>query len=197
MALRKAFAQRLSNIYRIASPSLTSCRITSSPAATATTTKTSSPPKHHNIAPDPGDVGVFRRFLHRPPFQPEIRSLPTGQSLIQILRGMDISRDRIRLDGLLPPVQMRLEPEPEEGKVTVEDAKKLLRLAQLEMVKERLRQIEKSCISHDEFVEICRNGCWSREEGKRFAKTLDESGNVIVIGNVVFLRPEQVGFFFS
>ncbi|CAI9110008.1 OLC1v1009962C1 [Oldenlandia corymbosa var. corymbosa] len=191
MAFKKTLAQRLSNIYRITSPSLTSCRITSSPAATSTV---ASRPKPDTIAPDPGDAGVFRRFLHRRPLSlssSEIRSLPTGQGLIEKLRGMDISRDRIRLDGLIPP-PVETVPESSEGNFSVTDLKKLLRLSQLDLVKEKLRQIEKSYISHDEFVEICRDGCWSRDDAQMFAKTLDESGTVVVLGNVVLLRPEQV-----
>ncbi|KAL3526694.1 hypothetical protein ACH5RR_011350 [Cinchona calisaya] len=190
MAMKKTLAQRLFNIYRITSPSLTSCRITSS--ARATKTLDLAPPKPDSISPDPGDDG-FRRFIHRSPLKilPELPSFPTGEGLIEKLRGMDIARDRIRLDGLRPP-QVEVKSETEEGKLTVEDAKKLLRLSQLESVKARLSQIEKKCISKEEFVEICGEGCRGREEAKQFAKMLDESGTVIVLGNVVFLKPDQV-----
>lgn len=195
MALKRTVAQRLFNIYRITSPSLTSCRIT--PPATAAKAVTT--PIPNKIAPDPGDDGIFRRFLHRSAsgILPDLRSLPTGEGLIEKLRGMDIARDRIRLDGLWPPVEVKSEPhedKEEKRKLTVDDAKKLLRLSQLDMVKARLRQIEKNWISQEEFFAICREGCWSREQAKEFANMLDESGSVIVLGNVVFLRPEQVGF---
>lgn len=190
MALKKNLAQSLLNIYRITTPSLTSCRINSSATKNALV-----PPNPDKIAHDPGDDGIVRRFLHRRPvgISPALRSLPTGEGLIEKLRGMDIARDRIRLDGLRPPAQ---EEDAEQGKITVEDAKKLLRLSQLETVKARLRHIEKDCVSHEEFVEICRDGCRSGEQARQFAKMLDESGTVIVLGNVVFLKPEQVGFFF-
>ena len=39
-----------------------------------------------------------------------------------------------------------------------------------------------------------RRGCENEDQGAEFAKMLDDSGNVIVLGNVVFLRPEQVQF---
>ncbi|KAK9285446.1 hypothetical protein L1049_024639 [Liquidambar formosana] len=104
------------------------------------------------------------------------------------LRGMDIVRDRVRLDGLTPPVS---KSDPKAG-FSVEDARKLLKLAQLEAVKSKLRQIPKSWISHSEFVRICGEGCSDPDEGLGFAKMLDQSGTVIVLGNVVFLHPEQV-----
>lgn len=191
MALKKTLAQRLFSIYRITNPAPASCRITSS--ATAAANKAFAPKSPDEIAPDPGDDGIFRRFFHRRPIgiPPGLRSVPTGEGLIEKLRGMDIARDRLRLDGLRPPQQEEEEEVVEQGKITVEDARKLLRLSQLEMVKARLTQIEKNCISQEEFLEICRDGCWSSEQAKQFAEMLDESGTVIVLGTVVFLKPHQ------
>lgn len=149
------------------------------------------------MAPDPGDNGFSRRFLHKkamfnPAMSPELRSLPVGDKLMEKLRGMDIIKDRIKLDGLNPPATpKRSEPLPEE-RFSVEDARKLLKLAQLEMVKSKLRQIEKSWITKAEFVQICGEACSDADQGIWFAKTLDDSGIVIVLGNVVYLRPEQV-----
>lgn len=114
--------------------------------------------------------------------------LPTGEKLIEQLRVMDIVRNRIRLDGLSPPASVK---QPPEDKLTVEDARKLLKLTQLEMVKSKLRQIEKNCVSYKELVEICVDVSSSEDQGIEFAKMLDESGTVIVLGNVVFLRPDQ------
>ncbi|CAN4090525.1 unnamed protein product [Withania somnifera] len=125
----------------------------------------------------------------------ELRSLPTGENLIEKLRELDISRSRIKLDGLLPPQELRPEPvtEPEpEVKLTVADVRKVLKVSQLEMVKLRLKQIEKNCISYSEFLQICSGSCSSGDQGIEFAKILDDSGTVIVLGNVVFLRPDQV-----
>lgn len=95
---------------------------------------------------------------------------------------MDIGRDRIRLDGLNPP----------EGRLTAEDARKLMKVAQMEVVKEKIRKIGKSCVSYDEFVKICVEGAWSEDQGFQIAKMLDEYGNVLVVGKFVFLRPDQV-----
>ncbi|XP_059283315.1 calcium uniporter protein 2, mitochondrial [Lycium ferocissimum] len=193
MAFKKMLAQRLSNACKTTSFSISSCRISSSSMAERTLTPPH--PDKKRISPEPGDNnnGIFRRLIHRQPMypspatSPELRSLPTGETLIEKLRQMDISRNRIKFDGLIKPKE-----ESPEGKLTVADVKKVLRLSQLEMVKLRLKEIEKNCISYSEFVKICSGICSSSEQGVEFAKILDDSGTVIVLGNVVFLRPDQV-----
>ncbi|XP_060193357.1 calcium uniporter protein 2, mitochondrial-like [Lycium barbarum] len=187
MAFKKMLTQRLFNAYKMTRPSLTTCRICSS-----TMTK--------SIAPDPGESGSFRRSLHRSSvFQSmatgastELRTLPIGERLLEKLRSMDIARDRIRLDGLIPPVTEEVSSDPEEEKFTVDDARKVLRLAQLEVVKSRLTQMEKDCISYPEFIQICNGACSNAEQALEFAKLLDQSGIVIVLGNVVYLKPHKV-----
>ncbi|KAL7231945.1 hypothetical protein ACSBR2_010043 [Camellia fascicularis] len=194
MAFQRTLAQRLFNISKKSNTTLANCRISSSAV------QASIPPNPARVAPDPGDDGVFQRFLQwRPIYQlaapspsPALRSLPAGEKLLEKLRGMDIFRERIRLDGLSPPPPSTASETSAEPKLTVGDARKLLRVSQLEMVKSNLRQITKDHISFDEFVEICSGGCWNAEQGLQFAKMLDESGTVIVLGNVVFLRPDQV-----
>ncbi|KAG4200211.1 hypothetical protein ERO13_A05G196600v2 [Gossypium hirsutum] len=78
------------------------------------------------------------------------------------------------------------------AKVSVEDARKLLRASQIQKLKAKLREIPKSSISYYEFVQICLDGCGNEAQGLELAKVLDHSGNVIVLGNVVFLRPEEL-----
>ncbi|KAH0696599.1 hypothetical protein KY285_013392 [Solanum tuberosum] len=198
MAFKKTLAQRLSNVYKTTGFSISACRISSSSMSAR---KLVPPHPDDKIAPDPGDNGIFRRFIQRrlintyPATSPELRSLPIGESLIEKIREMDVNRSRIKLDGFLPPLEMRPEPEPEittEGKLTVADAKKLLKISQLEMVKLRLKQTEKNCISYPEFVQICSGISSNNDLGMEFAKILDDSGTVLVLGNVVFLRPDQV-----
>ncbi|KAG8372857.1 hypothetical protein BUALT_Bualt12G0110600 [Buddleja alternifolia] len=181
MAFKKTLAQRLFSISR-------NCR-TSSPCPSLRSAASNHPTTPN---PDPGDHGIFRRFFHRESATTSsgLRFLPTGEKLMEKLRSMDISRDRIRLDGLTPPSPAS--DESPEANLTVADAKKILRLSQIETVKSRLRQIEKNCISYSEFLQICAEECSSVDQGVEFAKMLDESGSVIVLGNVVFLRPEQV-----
>ncbi|KAK7252887.1 hypothetical protein RIF29_37143 [Crotalaria pallida] len=102
---------------------------------------------------------------------------------------MDITRTRIRLDGLAPPA-----PAPEkveEEREGIEDARKLLKAAQMELVKSKLREIRKICIPVSEFMRICSENCTDQDQAARIAKMLDDSAVVIVLGDVVFLRPEQ------
>ncbi|KAK9108787.1 hypothetical protein Sjap_016847 [Stephania japonica] len=133
--------------------------------------------------------GFLERFLQRrelvqSAFHSEIRDMPIGDKLMEKLKGMNLGRDRLRFDGLVNPSMK---------KVSVEDARKLLRFSQMEMLKSKLRQIPKSCISYSEFIEICKEGSsLNPQQGLEFAKMLDESGTVIVLGNVVFLHPDQI-----
>ncbi|KAG9440897.1 hypothetical protein H6P81_021062 [Aristolochia fimbriata] len=142
--------------------------------------------------------GFLRRLLQRRDlFQSaapaERLGLPVGQKLMEKLR--EINGERLRLEGLAPPVPAPLPDEDAVMKISVNDARKLLRASQMQMVKERLRGMSRSCISNSEFLEICGDcfdGLKSNEEIVGIAKMLDESGAVIVLGNVVFLHPEQV-----
>ncbi|PIN26345.1 hypothetical protein CDL12_00903 [Handroanthus impetiginosus] len=184
MAFKGTLFQRLFSISRITNTALTNCRV-SSPCAAAQSKLLNHQTTPNKLAPDPGDDGIFRRHLHRQSAakSPKLRFLPTGEKLLEKLREMDIGRDRIRLDFLRPSQAAEEEKEMSPvGKITVRDAVKILRLSQLETVKSRLQKIENDYISHSHFLEI-----WLE-----IAKILDQSGIVIVLGNIVFLRPEQV-----
>ncbi|XP_008241620.1 PREDICTED: calcium uniporter protein 2, mitochondrial [Prunus mume] len=193
MAFKKTLAQRLFNISKISPQTLRNCRISSS----AVHTRPAPKPRETSIAPDPGDNVIFRRFLHKRSSaatsqRPEMWSLPTGENLMQKLRVMAIGSDRIRLDCLAPP-EREQERSPAVGSgLTAEETRKLLRVAQLEAVKSKLREVQKSWVSYPEFVRICKEGCSDPDLGLGFAKSLDENGSVIVLGNAVCLRPEQV-----
>ncbi|KAL9152037.1 hypothetical protein ABFS82_11G092200 [Erythranthe guttata] len=202
MAFRKTITQRLFSLSRMANtPAVTNCR-TSSPCSAAKSASLNHPSKPNGFALDPGDDGIFRRYIHRnsaaAASPSAIRYLPTGEKLLEKLREMDISKDRIRLDGLIPPpaeaeaeMEAELEESP-EANLTVADAKKILKLSQLETVKSRLKTVENDVVSYSEFLEICDNVCSSTDQSLEFAKILDESGTVIVLGNIVFLKPQQV-----
>ncbi|XP_038703711.1 calcium uniporter protein 2, mitochondrial-like [Tripterygium wilfordii] len=197
MAFKKTLAQRLFNVSRISTQALSNCRV-SSPRVLA---RTGIPQNESQttLPHDPGDNGMFKRFLHRRAiFQnelaQELQSVWVGDKLIDKLREIDISKNRIQLDRLIPPPAMSPEKTSTDvpGGLKVEDTKKLLRVAQLELVKMRLRETEKSWISYSDFVRICTDACADPEQGNRIAKTIDESGAVVVLGNAVLLRPEQV-----
>ncbi|KAL5055953.1 hypothetical protein RYX36_036635 [Vicia faba] len=75
--------------------------------------------------------------------------------------------------------------------VTAGDMKKLLKVAQMESVKARLRGYAKSCIKVSEFVRICSEYCSDYDQAIKIANMLDDSAAVIMMDDVVFLQPEQ------
>lgn len=111
--------------------------------------------------------------------------MPVGESLIEKLREIDGSKGRIRLDGIAPPT------ETETPSLTVEETKKLLRAAQIEIVKTKLRETGKSWMAYEEFVSVCGEASSDLDHGARIAKMLDDSANVIVLGDSVCIRPDQ------
>ncbi|PIA57619.1 hypothetical protein AQUCO_00600383v1 [Aquilegia coerulea] len=215
MALRKTLTYRLYNITKISSSPLT-------PVATPTIESiipqhpfiTTFRRDYLNASGSSDDrkcLGFFRRFLQERALVQSVASAEKSprpsrmfgdSKLMKKLREMKMNGNRsVGIDGLYPPtstiLEMKPEPPKEEkekeilNKITIEDAKKLLRFSQLEMLKTKLRQIPQHCISYDEFVKICVENSGS-EQGLGFAKMLDDSGSVIVLGKQVFLRPEQV-----
>lgn len=196
MAFNKTLAHRLFNISQISSQSLTKCRISSSSPGARVPPTTSTA----NIAHDPGDNAVFRRFLHKravsqPAISPELRELAAAGNMVEKFKSLGIAPDRIRLDCLRPPACGSLALDSDRCNVknglTVEDARKLLKVARIEMVKWKLREIQKSWVPYSEFVRVCCQGCDDPVQGLEIARMLDESGTVIVLGNVVYLWPEQ------
>ncbi|XP_057974879.1 calcium uniporter protein 4, mitochondrial [Malania oleifera] len=198
MALRKKLAQRLFGISGDSSPFIV---LEHSPISSPSFQSLGPPnvarTKFHReflTAPDSVHNGFFRRFLQRRGINqsarlPESLSLQVCDRLMEKLRTVNgVTGDRLWLEGLSPPTP---ENYSHDG-ISVQDAKKILRIARLEQLKSRLRQIPRNSIPHSEFIQICGEGCSNRDQGAEVAKMLDESGNVIVLGNIVFLRPEQV-----
>eukprot|EP01018_Ginkgo_biloba_P025848 Gb_27530 [translate_table: standard] len=93
------------------------------------------------------------------------------------------SEDRLCLQNVHPP----------KGQLSVEEARKLLRFVQLEALKTRLHGIPNVCISHKELLDICMGftGNSSMEEAKVMAKSLDQSGEILVLRHNAYLHPHQ------
>lgn len=184
MAFKQNIVQRLFNLRtsKFSNQTLTSFRI-SSPSSSSDQTMV--PPSTEGVAPELGENSIFRRFLQRRPLylsstaaMPEIFR-PSGEKLLETLREMDIARNQARIEM--------------EGGLSVDDAKKILRALQMETLKSKLRSSKRNHVSYDEFIQMCVDGCCSnKDQGAELAKVLDSSGSVIVLGNVVFLKPEQV-----
>jgi hypothetical protein len=109
-------------------------------------------------------------------------ALPVGDHLFH----------RLQLDGLIPPVSTTARPPPEHAGVTVEQARKVARAAEMEVARARLRSNAQSVVSGSEFAALCVDIAGGVEGGRRLGRALDESGGVIVLGDAVFLRPDMV-----
>ncbi|KFK30300.1 hypothetical protein AALP_AA7G243800 [Arabis alpina] len=171
----------------MASQGFMNCRISSS--SLSVRTRVPNDPGEGKIDAEPGDSSNAKRFLHKMSM-----NLPIGESLMLKLREMDVNKDRIRFDGISPPTRTEETEETVdtvvEREISVGDAKKLMRAAHIEVVKTKLMEIGKSWISYSEFVGVCND--LDPVQGPWIAKMLDDSGNVIVLGNSVCLRPDQV-----
>ncbi|KAK7291167.1 hypothetical protein RIF29_06096 [Crotalaria pallida] len=188
MALRKLFTKRLFDGSKTTVPFAT--------VVPPTVSKTNFPHREYLASP-PESIGkgLFRRFLLRravytssPTKLPEFLSVPVGEKLREKLRGINNdTKNNISCVG------DQLDLFPLQSGMTVEDARKVMRATQMEKVKVRLREVPESSITYSEFMKICVEGCGNNnDQGAEFAKVLDECGNVIVLGDVVFVRPEQV-----
>lgn len=121
---------------------------------------------------------------------PELFLFPVGEKLREKL---NISNgERVMLDGLRNPVTERPPVSIDSVGISVNDARKILRFSQLQKVRSALKQIPTNSISYSEFLTVCIDICNNHDQGVEFSKMLDEAGDVIVLGNVVFLRPDQV-----
>ncbi|XP_065868222.1 calcium uniporter protein 4, mitochondrial-like [Euphorbia lathyris] len=195
MSLRKLFSKHLSGSY-------TTVSLQRSPISSPTSLQPTVPPnaaksnfhKEYLNPPESSKREFFRPFLHRRSINqlPKFLSMHIREKLKERLKS--ITGDRICFDGLA------LSPQAKESEATdlncfrisVEEARKILRLSQMEKLKLKLRQIRETSIQYHEFVQICAEECGHEIEGVEFAKTLDQCGIVIVLWSLVFLHPEQV-----
>lgn len=101
---------------------------------------------------------------------------------------------REELKNLNNAVRDRLHQEvvgPLEGKKSAEEERRLLRLVQTDSLMKRLGQIPHACISLKELLQTS-NDCAGKEHAKEVVKLLDEAEKILIVGDRVYLRPEQV-----
>ncbi|KAF5817853.1 putative calcium uniporter protein [Helianthus annuus] len=166
MALRNAITKRL---YKHLLPS----------------SQKSLPNFHHHLFSSPEtsssttDSIFFRKQTNRSPRfnQPDFFYIPVGEKL-------NISD--------CDPMTKNAPFGSGSGGLSVSDARKMVRCLQLQNVRSAVKMIQANSISYAEFVNVCMDTCGNRDQGVEFAKVLDVSGDVIVLGNVVFLRPDQI-----
>lgn len=97
-----------------------------------------------------------------------------------------------------PDVKSRDDDPFENGdsgrKIAVDEARKLLRLADVEALKKRLESDGHEFITYPDLLKLCQGTgvAHSDEEAAEFAKILDEAGVVLIFRNKVILHPHKV-----
>ncbi|KAL0927155.1 hypothetical protein M5K25_001315 [Dendrobium thyrsiflorum] len=139
-------------------------------------------------APDqsPGHLHrvLQRRANVRPAFSPVRFPLPVGDKLIDKIWGLNADRIRLYLiSQSLPSIACEM---------TETEVKKLLKISQMEAVRSRLSAIPRSSIFYSEFLRFCREQSNTDETASAIAQSLEESADVIALGNLVFLRLGEV-----
>ncbi|XP_020584360.1 calcium uniporter protein 6, mitochondrial-like, partial [Phalaenopsis equestris] len=82
----------------------------------------------------------------------------------------------------------------DEESMTVAEAKRLMKLANVEAFKRRLEMESEEVIGYSKLLEACEGVGVARnkEEAKAFARVLDEAGVVLLFRDQVYLHPEKV-----
>ncbi|KAK4781948.1 hypothetical protein SAY86_016050 [Trapa natans] len=144
--------------------------------------------REYFTSPETPEGGILRRFFQRRSLTqaaagvlPDFLSFPVGDRLRERLRSIGTPGHRLRLDGLSPPTHASVVPQ--DG-LSVVEARKLLKLACMERLKSKLRAISESSITYEQYLKICNQACENEDHAVELAKTMDEIGNVIVLGNI-------------
>ncbi|KAK1395678.1 Calcium uniporter protein [Heracleum sosnowskyi] len=151
--------------------------------------------------PDPVTENCFiTRFLTRKSINqyysarkptPEFLFTPVGDKLREKLWPLNkLSEDKFRYD-----INIDIAPQGEnleKVSLSVTDVKRMWKSWQMEKLRSKLREMAVSSIAYSDFLKICIEVCQNEERGLECAKMLDDAGNVIVTGKVVFLRPDQI-----
>lgn len=83
-----------------------------------------------------------------------------------------------------------------EDSISFSEAKKLMRLVNVELLKMKLGMEEKEVIAYSELLQACESMgvARSREEAAAFARVLDEAGVILLFRDKVYLHPDKVSF---
>lgn len=105
--------------------------------------------------------------------------------------------DGLRLNGLITPPSAVAWTAPdhhqETSGVTLQEARKVARAAEMELARATLRSNTESVVSGSAYAALCVDMAGGAEAGgRRLARALDDAGVVIVLGDAVFLRPDMV-----
>ncbi|XP_021847838.2 calcium uniporter protein 1, mitochondrial isoform X1 [Spinacia oleracea] len=185
MAFKKTLVQRLFNLSRFSTPSISRNTAAKPPS-------------------EPPEPSRLKRNMQRRPLYQAATTPPSSSGALRLfppagemLKEMNNAKDRIRLSGLIalpqqsPPKSAAREEEPPAG-LSVKEVRKLLRASQAELIRSKLSEVDRDWVTYNEFLGLIEDSCGgNKEQAFSFAKTLDDSGSVIVLGNAVCLRPHQ------
>lgn len=78
--------------------------------------------------------------------------------------------------------------------MTYAEAKKMMRLVNVEALKDKLGMENREVISYDELLTTCQNVGVAKtdDEAVAFARILDEAGVVLLFRDQVYLHPDKV-----
>ncbi|KAM7264969.1 hypothetical protein ACFE04_002652 [Oxalis oulophora] len=189
MALARLFATRLQKNCKTSpfSARLEHSRIYKHLQSSENETTTNTIRKQES-SPGFNENGYIRQFMHLGMLTDK-NIAKKLQDFNNITKGDKEKQNHLLRDKFPPAIIVK----PQDSiLVTVDDTKNLLKLARVAKLRAKLEEIPDAQISYSEFVRICVEESYNKNQGMEFAKLLEERGNVIIMGNIVFLRPDQV-----
>ena len=80
--------------------------------------------------------------------------------------------------------------------LALQHARRILRLVQVESIKEKLKMEKEETMHYVEFLNMCRNtlglSSTTMKDAKYIAKLLDDVGIILIFQDVVYLKPHKV-----
>ena len=80
--------------------------------------------------------------------------------------------------------------------LALQQARRILRLVQVESIKEKLKMEKDETMDYAKFLSMCRNtlglSSTTMKDAKYIAKLLDEVGIILIFQDVVYLKPHKV-----
>lgn len=145
--------------------------------------------RNDNIVPYGMGSGGIVDFGHWGTHAPTVSFLSVLRRTFSVSPLSDSAADAVHPSGL-PPRSSCAEGDP----LTVSEAKRLMRLVNVEGLKTKLGMEGKEIIGYKELLEACQIMGVARtlDEATTFAQVLDEAGVVLLFRDKVYLHPDKV-----
>ncbi|KAK1284608.1 hypothetical protein QJS10_CPB21g01752 [Acorus calamus] len=148
-------------------------------------TLTSSPPLNHPIRPPSPPQTLFHLF----PFS-SVAAWSSSSHSHPLSSSTSAAADEDEDDG----GEVEKTRSREEGEMTCGEAKKLMRLVNVESLKRKLGSEKGEVIGYSELLDACVDVgvSRSRDEASAFARSLDDAGVILLFRDKVYLHPDKV-----